>query len=258
MAELQGTAKACPHCGATMFMGTKTVPIVFEVLDNNGTTEYNIMKESHKDIQYEVFKCAHCRKDITKDDLVKGVKCNECGRVVSSNDVDENGVCDVCRAKKERAELANASTDELIHMLLKLEAQQSKSVKHAQEAMNPPEPAPEPEKKEEQAVQEEKKPAKRKRKVKKAAAADTAEPAAEAPETVPVPEPPEAEEPQPEQVQQEEVQQATEDIAQSQEAPFPNTDALSLFDQPVQPSNPVQDANNANGFQMFNNEEPVF
>ena len=65
--------------------------------------------------------CARCKHEITNDDLIAGVVCKECGRIVNPSDVDENDICDVCRAKAERADLANASQADLIKMIIEME-----------------------------------------------------------------------------------------------------------------------------------------
>jgi predicted Zn-ribbon and HTH transcriptional regulator len=82
---------------------------------------FKVVSEKKEKQVVEIVMCARCRHPVTEDDLVSGVTCKECGKVVNPNDIDANGVCDVCKAKKERADLANASTEDLIKMIINME-----------------------------------------------------------------------------------------------------------------------------------------
>ena len=115
--------KVCPHCGSKMFVGTITRGCAIEsIIDENGEASFNVVKESSGDkYELELLKCCRCREEITKDDLVEGVVCKECGKIVGPDEVDENGVCEVCSAIKQRTELANASKEDIIRMLLEAE-----------------------------------------------------------------------------------------------------------------------------------------
>ena len=115
--------KVCPHCGSKMFVGTITRGGAIEsIIDENGDASVNVVKESSGDkYELEGLKCCRCREEITKDDLVEGVVCKECGKIVGPDEVDENGVCEVCSAMKQRTELANASKEDIIRMLLEAE-----------------------------------------------------------------------------------------------------------------------------------------
>lgn len=112
--------KVCPHCGSSMFMAkiTKAAVVEYAIDSENNFT---ILNENKDKFDVELVKCAGCKADITENDLVMGVKCKECGVVVSSNDINEHGLCNVCVAKHERSELANASKEDLIRMLLEAE-----------------------------------------------------------------------------------------------------------------------------------------
>lgn len=285
MAE-QLTNKVCPNCGATMFLGTYVIPVVVEVNDTENEDEkYNILRKNEKGASINVMKCARCKKDITEEELVSSVVCKECGRSVSPSDVDENGICDVCRAKKERADLANATHEELIHRLLQLEAMNSKTVKDVvasqkaaeqavteeqqvtdavSDAMNPPEQAAATD---EQAKEGEKKT--RKRKVNKAKgsgdanAGDAKAEETEAPTEEVNEEPKEAEPEQAaEPVTEEEAKEAVDDIANAQDAPFPVVQNLPGFEEqsPLPVQMPVQEEPAiGTGFQMFDNQDsPAF
>lgn len=266
--------KTCPHCGAAMFLGTYVIPIVVEVRDTDDENErYNILKRNEKGASVSIMKCARCKKDVTEEELVASVTCKECGRAVSPSDVDENGVCDVCRAKKERADLANATQEELIHRLLQLEAMNSKTVKDVvasqnvaeqtdtaaqqtdavNEAMNPPEAQTSDESGDGKKT--------RKRKVNKAKGGDT-KAASDTPDEQAVDEPA-GEIPKEEPVTEEEVQQAADDLANAQEAPFPMVENLATFEEqaPLPVQMPIPDDGTAigTGFQMFDNQDaPAF
>lgn len=109
--------KMCPHCGGQMFM----VKIVRAGIAETTDDGYKILKESQDKFDIEIIGCARCRQSITEADLVEGVKCSACGKVVTPTDVNSEGICNVCEAIKQREELANASREDLIKMLLAAE-----------------------------------------------------------------------------------------------------------------------------------------
>ena len=122
------TKKMCPHCGGTMFMGAITRACIVEVFapDKEGEEEsFNVSKETKDKYSIEVVKCIRCKRDVSKDELITGVVCKECGRPVAPDDLNKDGICSVCEAKKTRSELANASQDDLIRMLLEAEKRSS-------------------------------------------------------------------------------------------------------------------------------------
>lgn len=112
--------KLCPHCGSKMFMATITRGCVVEVTTDSDNP-YKVLKESKDKFNIEILKCVRCKHEIKEEDLVGAVQCKQCGRLVTPADVDENGVCDVCNAMKQRTELANASKEDLVKMLLEAE-----------------------------------------------------------------------------------------------------------------------------------------
>ncbi len=132
--------KVCPHCGSMMFAAKIISPGAVQSMED-GT--FKVVSEKKEAQVTEIVMCARCRREVTEDMLVSGVTCNECGKVVSPSDIDPSGVCDVCKAKKERAELANASTEDLIKMIINME----KAAKMEQAANSCPSfhaPNPEP------------------------------------------------------------------------------------------------------------------
>lgn len=112
--------KMCPHCGGHMFMAKAIRACVVEVT-TDPNQPYNVLKESKDSFDIEILKCARCKEDVSETDLVTGVKCRECGRIVGPMDINEEGICNVCDAVKQRTELASASREDLIKMLLDAE-----------------------------------------------------------------------------------------------------------------------------------------
>ena len=117
--------KVCPHCGSKMFVGAITRGCAIEsVIDESGNPSFKLVKESSGNkYDLEILKCCRCKKDVKADELVEGVSCKECGRIVNPDELNEDGLCEVCAAVKQRAELANASREDLIQMLLNAEKQ---------------------------------------------------------------------------------------------------------------------------------------
>ena len=277
------TKKMCPHCGGTMFMGAITRACIVEVFapDKEGEEEsFNVSKETKDKYSIEVVKCIRCKRDVSKDELITGVVCKECGRAVAPDDLNKDGICSVCEAKKTRSELANASQDDLIRMLLEAEKRSSsvsekisKKVEQAEAVNNSAnddtiDDAAVDIKAEESTGKETKKRAKAPRGRKKNTD-ETAEDNESKPETEDKP----ANENKSEK-QSEDVKEAVNDLANSQEAPFPDFPGMnaptesepeaaedsSKESEPVQENNNSEDEESVNAqepFQMFDeNEEP--
>lgn len=111
--------KFCPHCGGSQFKAVIKRPGVITITDEGA----KVLKEVDK-IGFEVVECLKCKTKVTNDDLVENVlaTCNECSKPVKEEEL-VNGLCVVCDAKKNRADIANASPEELIARLLELEKQ---------------------------------------------------------------------------------------------------------------------------------------
>lgn len=276
------TKKMCPHCGGTMFMGAITRACIVEVFapDKEGEEEsFNVSKETKDKYSIEVVKCIRCKRDVSKDELITGVVCKECGRAVAPDDLNKDGICSVCEAKKTRSELANASQDDLIRMLLEAEKRSSsvsekisKKVEQAEAVNNSAnddttDDAAVDTKAEESTGKETKKRAKAPRGRKKNTD-ETAEGNESKPETEDKPADDKSEK------QSEDVKEAVDDLANSQEAPFPDFPGMnaptesepkaaedsSKESEPVQENNNSEDEESVNAqepFQMFDeNEEP--
>ena len=276
------TKKMCPHCGGTMFMGAITRACIVEVFapDKEGEEEsFNVSKETKDKYSIEVVKCIRCKRDVSKDKLITGVVCKECGRAVAPDDLNKDGICSVCEAKKTRSELANASQDDLIRMLLEAEKRSSsisekisKKVEQAEAVNNSAnddttDDAAVDTKAEESTGKETKKRAKAPRGRKKNTD-ETVEGNESKPETENKPADDKSEK------QSEDVKEAVDDLANSQEAPFPDFPEMnaptesepqvaedsSKKSEPIQENNNSEDEESVNAqepFQMFDeNEEP--
>ena len=274
------TKKMCPHCGGTMFMGAITRACIVEVFapDKEGEEEsFNVSKETKDKYSIEVVKCIRCKRDVSKDELITGVICKECGRAVAPDDLNKDGICSVCEAKKTRSELANASQDDLIRMLLEAEKRSSsvsekisKKVEQAEAVNNSAnddttDDAAVDTKAEESTGKETKKRAKAPRGRKKNTD-ETVEGNESKSETDNKPADDKSEK------QSEDVKEAGDDLANSQEAPFPDFPGMNAptesetqavedsSKEPVQENNNLDDEESVNAqepFQMFDeNEEP--
>ena len=275
------TKKMCPHCGGTMFMGAITRACIVEVFapDKEGEEEsFNVSKETKDKYSIEVVKCIRCKRDVSKDELITGVVCKECGRPVAPDDLNKNGICSVCEAKKTRSELANASQDDLIRMLLEAEKRSSsvsekisKKVEQAEAVNNSANDnttgdAAVDTKAEESTGKETKKRAKAPRGRKKNTD-ETTEGNESKSETEDKPTDDNKSE-----KQSEDIKEAVDNLANSQEAPFPDFPGMNAptesetqaaedsSKEPVQENNNLEDEESVNAqepFQMFDeNEEP--
>ncbi len=260
--------KLCPHCGGKMFMATITRACVVEVTEDE--TPYKILKEGKDKFDIAILKCARCRQDVKEEDLVAAIKCKECGRLVTPADVDENGVCDVCNAMHQRTELANASKEDLVKMLLEAEKrsnpvaakmagkQVTVSITDKTEdgiptgiTLTPVEETEVEETEVEKPAEgSAKKPRTRRRRTEEATVETTEETPAEVVEETPV-----------------EESSAVDDLANQQEAPFPDmnlpeemTDTPQEEQTPAQESAPaaVQEESASTEFQMFDDGEDAF
>lgn len=264
--------KLCPHCGSKMFVAAITRGCVVEVTDD-ANEPFKLLKESSKGFEIEIAKCARCKHDLTLDDLTTGVPCKECGKIVSPNELNEEGVCEVCVAVKQRSDIANASREDLIKMLLNAEkhsnpvaAKVEKQIQKAeaveqQTATTPEDTVAEEHVEEETAPATSKKSTTRKKPQNKKKADTSKEDEASTEETV-AEETTTVEEPVVEApVTTEEVQKAADALAGSQEAPFP--DVMDVMNPPVETPEPAVETAQSEqaigaGFEMFPNDDEAF
>jgi len=111
----------CPHCGGSQFKAVIKRAGAIQLTEGGAT----ILKELDK-FSYEVVGCLNpsCKKPLTNADLVDDTPCAKCGTVHKSEDLVD-GLCPICHAMKDRPELAQASTEDLIRMLLEAEKRNS-------------------------------------------------------------------------------------------------------------------------------------
>ena len=114
------TKRFCPKCGGNLFKAIKKIPTCIRINENG---EKEVVKDSTK-VYFEIVQCADkkCNARITEDDLVENtkIKCSECGGMHDQKDLID-GLCPTCYAKKNRPDIANATQEELIAMLLEAE-----------------------------------------------------------------------------------------------------------------------------------------
>jgi len=268
--------RMCPHCGSQMFM-VKTIRAGLAEFTTDPNESCRILKESKDKFDIEIVGCARCKANVAEADLVTGVKCKECGRIVGPMDINADGICNVCEAVKQRSELANASREDLIKMLLDAEkktnpvvAKMEKQIEKAESVTSAPTSAKveatdetvTEETAEEvpaETVAEEGKPKRRSTRRKKTD--DDLKEKEESTEETSVEDAEKSEET--------DTANAVDDIANQQEAPFPDLgDALNppvveepvpVVETPVIPE-PVQaeQAIGANDFNMFDDGEEPF
>lgn len=111
--------KRCPHCGGIKLLATVVRGAQVESLENG---EFNIIVEG-KTAQIEIVGCANksCSQKFDESALVEMIACKKCGTLTEPGNIDANGECDVCRALINRPDLVNASKEDIIRMYLKLE-----------------------------------------------------------------------------------------------------------------------------------------
>jgi hypothetical protein len=116
-------SKKCPHCGGTKFKAVIKRAGAIDLLADGSVT---IIKELEK-FSYEVIECLNpnCKAKVTNDDLVDNVACSQCGTMTKPEELSEDGLCPVCAALKARPELASASPQDLIRMLIEAERRNS-------------------------------------------------------------------------------------------------------------------------------------
>lgn len=116
--------KRCPNCGSTRLLARKVTGVQVESTENG---EFAIKAEGSK-YQLEIIGCARCKTEFDESSLIEMVQCKKCGKPVSPEELDANGECEVCKALEERPDLVNMSKEDIIRMMLKLERSTDKSV----------------------------------------------------------------------------------------------------------------------------------
>lgn len=267
--------KVCPSCGGQMFMAKIIRACVVEVT-TDPNEPYKILKESKDKFDIEILKCARCKEDVKEEDLIAAVQCKECGKMIGPMDINEEGICNVCAAIKQRADIANASREDLIKMLLDAEkkvnpvaAKMEKQIEKADDAIQPTTVIPtgtlaesiveeiSKNESEDSVESEEKKPKRRARKKKEDDTTSAVEDTVVTEES--------SDEENTEEVT-ETVTEAVKDIANQQEAPFPDIAMNPPVEVSIEPSmeEPVVETIATDeqpigaDFRMFDDNEEAF
>lgn len=271
--------KTCPHCGGNVFLASITIPGIVGVFeDEDGNNTYDILKKSENKMGVQIIKCSKCKELVNEEELVTEVPCKECGQLVAPGDLNEEGICSICEAKKNRPDLVNMSQEELLRKYLELEKMTNKAAKKIEKKIQAGEDdqqddtagvsediTEEATPVTEEPVAEEK--PKRKRRKKKVdntedAADTTDEQAEDESEDNNVSEnevPEEVTGSAEETVTEEEAAQEADNLAQAQEAPFP--DVQTEDPGPAEQMLPVEEApapQGVNGFALFDDDGEKF
>ena len=264
-----GAIKICPYCGSTQFLGIiKRGGIVESVgVKDNGTVTFNILKEGATDkYEIDIRSCYKCKEKLATNDLVEGVKCIGCGNIVPPSDICEDGLCSMCAFTTTDPEIQNASREDILRLLidarrqLKLAGIQEK--KEAKLAKAPDLEVDEDISTEEVQNNEVVQPKKRRARRKKDAVQEPQNDQEDAIEADNVEMPVASKEPvinagMPSNdlfgemgITTQQVEVATEKIADTQSAPFPDIEMPNIPSAPSLPDN--------NGFNMFDGEDNNF
>lgn len=264
--------KMCPHCGGQMFMAKI---IRAGLVETTATPDdpYKVLKESKDQFDVEIVGCARCKTNITETDLVEGVKCSVCGKIVAPTEINAEGVCNVCDAVKQREELANASREDLIKMLLAAEKKANPVTAKIEKQMEKADAADSSNTSVDEDTTEKKKTRSKSRKRKDnedsatEQTTDVTEPVVEEITETQEPDVTEATENTVEAVEETVTvaEEVVNDIANQQEAPFPDVE-INTVEEVVQESVPVEydeptiieEQPVGAGFQMFDDNEEAF
>lgn len=113
------SSKRCPSCSGDIFVA-KIIRGAAVKSNEDGT--FTILKEI-PEYELEILKCNKCKSEVSEADLVEAVLCTRCGLPVNQKNINKEGVCDVCLAIESREDLANATKEDVIRMVLTLERQ---------------------------------------------------------------------------------------------------------------------------------------
>lgn len=110
-------SKHCPKCQATQFKAKVIRPGIIE-FDEAGSA---VLIKEVPNFVVEVVSCYKCKEPLTNEDLLPDtVSCSVCGKPVVKEELID-GMCPVCDAMKNRADLSSASPEDLVKMILDLE-----------------------------------------------------------------------------------------------------------------------------------------
>jgi hypothetical protein len=115
--------KVCPKCGGKKIMGFIARPCFVSVKFDTSTNKdvFELIEEDNTPsrIQYDTIKCAECGEKVKPNVLkINMVKCSKCGKDVPASYVNDEGICYSCIAMDNAPDIANASREELLMMLI--------------------------------------------------------------------------------------------------------------------------------------------
>ena len=148
--------KICPKCGCSEIVAqvTKTCLISISKDTATGKDVFNVLQEDDNPerTKYAHLCCSSCHAQLDIESLgTNTVKCKKCGNEVPASYVNEEGICYTCIAMDSAPDIANASREDLLMMLIKSRMQSETAEPQAEQ------PAQEPEKQKPE-KQEDKKP----------------------------------------------------------------------------------------------------
>lgn len=125
--------KRCPSCGSSKLLAKKIVGVQVESLDNG---EFKINAEGSK-YQLEIIGCARCKAEFDESQLVEMTQCKKCGKYVIPTELDVNGECEVCQALTKNPDLANMSKEDVLRMYLRLQKSTLNTMESTQPVTTP-------------------------------------------------------------------------------------------------------------------------
>ena len=141
--------KICPKCGCDEIVAQVTKTCLISISNDTATGKdvFKILQEDDNPerTKYSHLCCSSCHAQLDIESLgTNTVKCNKCGNEVPASYVNEEGICYTCIAMDNAPDIANASREDLLMMLIK-----SRMQSNATEPQ-PEQPTQEPEKQEEE------------------------------------------------------------------------------------------------------------
>lgn len=108
----------CPYCGKSIF---KAVVKEAAAIQLNADGTFKILQEGNK--AFEVVECISCHSKVKNEELKAAeIVCKGCKKEYPEKQINKDGLCPVCAAKKANPKLASLTQDQLIMMILQLEA----------------------------------------------------------------------------------------------------------------------------------------
>lgn len=114
--------KRCPKCGGMDFAAKIVYAGIVEI-----DGDVKRIKQQSNEYQVKILRCMNkdCEKaaGITEEELLDSKKCARCGQEFFASEIAEDGICLACHAIETNDFLRNATKEQLISMMLKLQTQ---------------------------------------------------------------------------------------------------------------------------------------